>query len=241
MVSVMQPARVLLDPVDGVPGAVEAKRWGLPLVLLMASVAAAAVAWFLRWDATGSVVQNLAMSGELMRATEVEIADQIAQAERMALVAGIAKGVFVMPVLVLLLAVAVKLTGWFVGRPAPFPRAFTTAAVSLLPIALYYLLFSVAVLFQQQVTEGMRETLLPSTLGHLIEPSSPALRRLLSAVDFFNLWSAVLLGLGISEATGLKRWKGVALGLLLYAMYAAVFMIGIPGMQGGPGMGGQRG
>lgn len=235
MVSVMQPARVLVDPVDGVPDAVEARRWGLPLVVLMASVALAAVAWFLRWDAAGSVVQKLAMGGELMRATEVEIAEQIARAERMALVAGVAKGLFAMPLLVLMLAVAVKLTGWFIGRPAPFPKAFTTAAVALLPIALYYLLFSAVVLFQHSVSEQMRETLVPASLAQLIDAGSPKVARVLGAVDFFNLWSAVLLGLGFSHASGMRRGRAIALGLVLYLMYAGVFLVGLPALSGGRG------
>lgn len=235
MVSVIQPARVLVDPVDGVPSSVEARRWGTPLAILMVAVSLAAVAWFLRWDASGSVLQDLMMQGELMRATETEISEAISQAERTALVAGVAKGIFVMPFLVLLLAVVVKLTGWFVGRPAPFPKAFTAAAVSLLPIALYYLLFSVATLAQHSVTAGMRETLLPSHLGHLFGDQSPAMGRVLSALDLFNLWSASLLGLGLAEASGMKKWKGVALGLLLYGLYACVFLIGMPGMSGGPG------
>jgi len=241
MVSVTQPARVLMDPVDGVPSSVEARHWGTPLVILMAAVSVAAVAWFFRWDATGKVTADLMMSGELMRATEIEISEAIQQAERTALVAGVAKGIFVMPALVLLLAVVLKVTGWFLGRPAPFPKAFTAAAVSLLPVALYWLLFTVATLAQHSVSEGIRDTLLPTHLGHLITGKGPALLRALSALDLFNLWSAVLLGLGFAEATGMKRWKGVAVGLVLYALYACVFMIGLPGMSGGPGMGGERG
>jgi hypothetical protein len=78
-------------------------------------------------------------------------------------------------------------------------------------------------------------TLLPSNLA-AVWPSlslSPGAMRVASMVDFFGLWSAALLGLGFSAATGLSRRRGLVVGLVLYALYAGVFVIGIPGIRGG--------
>jgi hypothetical protein len=62
-------------------------------------------------------------------------------------------------------------------------------------------------------------------------------------VDFFNLWSVGLLGLGFSSATGMRRSRALLLAAVLYAMYVGVFMVGLPAMAaggGGPGMRGGR-
>lgn len=235
MSSVLQPARVLVDPVDGVPSAVEAGRFGLPMVALMAAVCSHAVAWFFRWDATQMVVGNLVMSGDLAKSTEVEIADAIHQAERLALVGGLAKGIFLMPLFILLFAVAVKLTGWLIGKSIAFGKAFTAVAIGLLPIAVYHLVFAVVTLGQHAVTEGMRESLVPSSLAQIVQGVGPELTRVLSAVDFFNLWAAVLIGLGFAEGTGMRRSRGVVVGLVLYVLFAGVFIIGLPGMAAGRG------
>jgi len=62
---------------------------------------------------------------------------------------------------------------------------------------------------------------------------SPVAARAASSLDFFALWSAALLGLGFSAASGLSRPRGLLVGLALYALYAGVFLVGLPGMGGG--------
>lgn len=237
MVSALQPARALWDPVDGVPPAVEARRWALPLGALMLATCAAALAWFFRWDASSTVIGEMLLSGELAQNTEREIAEAIETAERAALVVGLAKGLLLVPLELVGLAVVLKVTGWFVGRKLPFPKAFTAGAIGLLPIALYWIVFAVLALAHDGVTDGMREHLVPSSLAAAFAKAPPAAARALSALDFFNLWSAVLLGLGFAEASGMRKGRGVAVGLLLYALYAGVVLIGIAGMAGdGRGM-----
>src|SRR5512140_975740 len=97
MVSALQPARALWDPVDGVSPAVEARRWALPLAALMLAVCAASLAWFFRWDASSKVIGDMLMSGDLAKNTEREIAAAIDTAERAALIMGLAKGLLVVP------------------------------------------------------------------------------------------------------------------------------------------------
>jgi hypothetical protein len=237
MASALQPARVLWDPVDGVAPAVEARRWVLPLGALMLATCAAAVAWFFRWDASSKVVGDMLMSGDLARNTEREIAEATQTAERVALVGGLAKGLLVVPLQLVAVAVALKVTGWFVGRKVAFAKAFTAGAVGLLPIALYWATFTAVALAQHGVTEGMREHLVPSSLAALFTKVPPPAARALATLDFFNLWSAALLGLGFAEASGMRKGRGVAVGLLLYALYAGIFLIGLPGMSGGGGRG----
>jgi Yip1 domain len=241
MSSLVQPARVLLDPLDATGAAIEARRWVWPLLLLVLSVSASGTAFSLRWDAGPSVVQKLQMSGQLERMTESEIAEEIQTASRKALVGGIAKGVFVMPLLALVLAAALWGVGWLFETPAPFAKLMSVAALALLPIALYHLIFALCALAQHSMSLARVEELVPSSLAAL-DGLTPKLKKVLGAVDFFNLWSVGLMGLGFSSATGMRRGRSVLLCGVLYLLFVGVFSIGLPElMAGGPGGPGGRG
>jgi hypothetical protein len=245
MTSLAQPARVLIDPVDGMGAAIEARRWVWPLVMLCLCVSLSGSAFALRWNAAPAVVQKLQSTGELSRYSESELADEIQTASRKALVGGIAKGVFVMPMLVLALAAALWFAGWLFGTPAAFGRMMAVSAISMLPIALYHLIFAVCAAAQHSMTEAQVETLVPSSLA-VLQGLSPKVQAALRAVDFFNLWSVGLMGLGFSSATGMRRGRALLLAVTLYVMYVGVFLIGLPaimggsGAKGGPGMRGGR-
>lgn len=218
---------------------IEARRWVWPLVLLAVCVALSGTAFALRWDAGPAVLQKLQMSGELARLSEADIADQVTTATRTALVGGIAKGIFVMPLLTLLLACVLWLCAWLFGTPAAFGRLMTAAAIAMLPIALFHLIFAVCALAQYTLTEARVLTLVPSSLA-VLKNVPPKLKFAAASVEFFNLWSVGLLGLGFSHATGMRRGRAILLMLVLFAMYVGVFAIGLPAMgEAGAARGGR--
>jgi hypothetical protein len=241
MSSLVQPARALLDPFDALGAAVEARRWVVPLLLLVLSVCASGTAFALRWNASSAVVQGLQMRGELGRMSESEIADEIQTSTRKALVGGIAKGVFVMPLLAVLLAVALWFCAWLFETPAAFGRLLSVVALALLPIALYHFIFALCALAQHELSLERVPELVPSSLA-VLEGLSPKLKRVLGAVDFFNLWTVGLLGLGFAAATGMRRTRALVLSGVLYLMYSGVFLVGAPllMMKAGGGGGGPR-
>ena len=232
MTSLALPARAVLDPVDGVRTLVDARRWLWPLLLLCISVSAHGTAYSLRWDPAPSVTGQLAASGEMNRQSEAEIEESIETASRKALVGGIAKGVFVMPLTVLALAALLWFVGWLFGVSTHFSKLMTVAAVALLPIALFHFIYVACALFQHTLTDSQALRLVPSNLG-MLPGLGPKLQRVLSGVDFFNLWSAGLLGLGFSAATGMRRSRALVLSGVLYLMYVGVFLVGLPAMGGG--------
>lgn len=235
MSSFVQPTLVLVDPLDATGAAIEARRWFWPLLILVVCVSASGTAFSLRWDAGPAVVQQLQMTGQLDRLTETEVTEEIQTASRKALVAGIAKGVFVMPMLTLVLAAALWVCAWLFDRTAPFGRFMSVAALAMLPIALYHAIFALCALAQYSLTEARAADLVPSSLA-MLDGLSPKLQRVLKGVDFFNLWSVGLLGLGFSSATGMSRGRAVLLFVVLYVLFVGVFFIGLPAMQaGGPG------
>ena len=124
--------------------------------------------------------------------------------------------------------------GWLIGKKAFFGACFTTAALAMLPVALYYLLSTVIALRQDVVIPAQAGKLMTSSLHSLIATHGPGVGRALAAIDFFNLWSAGLLGLGFAAATKISAGKGLLLGLFLYVLFAAAVLVGLPGMIGGP-------
>ncbi|MFP2925932.1 YIP1 family protein [Pyxidicoccus sp. 3LG] len=233
MTSLVQPARVFVDPFEGTRAAVEARRWVWPLLILALCVSASGTLYSLRWDAAPDVIRELQATGEMNGLSEADLTDKIQTASRKALVGGIAKGVFVMPLMALLLACGLWVVGWLFDRPAPFERLMSVAALAMLPIALYHLIFTICAAAQHSLTATRAAQLVPSNLGVILTGLSPKMMGVASAVDFFNLWSAGLMGLGFSAATGMSRGRAVILAVVLYAMYAGVVMIGMPAMGGG--------
>ncbi|RKG79894.1 YIP1 family protein [Corallococcus terminator] len=227
MTSLVQPARVFVDPLEGTRSAVEGRRWLWPMLILALCVAASGVAYALRWDATASVVGALPKDVGAPTVSESDIAEQIQTASRKALVGGIAKGVLVMPLAVLLLACVLWVCAWLFSRPASFGQLMAAAAVALLPIALYHLIYAVCASFQYSLTDLRAARLVPSNLS-LLSGLTPKMERVLRGVDFFNLWSVGLLGVGFSTATGMRLGRSLLLALVLYVMYAGIFFIGLP-------------
>lgn len=233
MTSLVQPARVFIDPFEGTQAAVEARRWVWPVLFLALSVSVAGTLFSLRWDAAPDVIRELQATGGMAGLSEADLTDKIQTATRKSLVGAIARGVFLMPLVTLALACALWVVAWLFDRPAPFGRLMSAAAVSMLPIALYNAIFALCAAAQHTLTAAGAERLVPSNLAMVFSDLSPKMMRVATAVDFFNLWSTVLLGLGFAAATGMRRGRAVGLALVLYAMYAGVVMVGLPVMMGG--------
>jgi hypothetical protein len=237
MNSLVQPTRVLLDPLEATRPAVEARRWLWPLLLLVVCVSASGTAFAVRWDAGPAVVRQLQGEGRLERMTEAELSEEIQNASRKTLVAGVAKGVFVMPLLTLVMAAVLWVGAWLSDRSAPFGRLWSAAALATLPVALYHLIFTVCALAQASLTVEQVPDLVPASLAAL-HGLSPKLQQALRGVDFFNLWGAGLLGLGFSAATGMPRGRAVVLWVVIYLLFVGVVFVGLPGLAAARAAGG---
>jgi hypothetical protein len=227
--------RSLTDPLEGVPAAVQTRRFLWPLLLLMAASAFAGAAFALRWDPTPSILRQLEGAGQLKGMPEAELTEQITTAGRLKLLTGIAGGVFGSPLVVLGIAVVLALVGWLLGRKTPFVALFTVAAVGMLPVALERTLWGTVAFWQLSLTEERAKHLLPGSVGAFVHGAGPKLMRLLDSLDFFHLWAAMLIGIGFAAATGLSRRTGLWLGLLLFVLFVAAFGVGIPGLMAGSG------
>lgn len=244
---------VLFDPVSAVGEAVSSRAWLLPLLLSVGLTAAASAALAVRLDQARLVLPKLEAAGELSKVSEREIAEQVEQAERVAIVAGGASGLFVVPMIALCAAAGLWLMSWLLGRRAGFTELFTAVCVAMLPLAVGQGVTLAAALRQPSLSPAMAKALVPSSLGQLLagaaptttavagEPKTPsgfkptATRALLELADFFHLWAALLLGLGFAAATKWSRARAVPIGALLYFLVVAAVTIGLPGLASGGG------
>ncbi len=185
--------KALVDPVSGVPRAVERRTFVLPMLVLCAAVSFSGLAFGSRLDASALVMKKMDEAGDLAKSSERELNEEVDQAQRIALVAGAAKGIFVMPLFLLLIAVALKITAWLLGRKLLFAHAFTAAAIAFLPIALFHRCSSGSSRSSRtssSITQAAQ--LLPSSLAAWMPAAGPKVARALAAIDFFNLWAAAL-------------------------------------------------
>lgn len=259
----MRALAVLVDPVGAVPPAVETRAWVAPLALAMVLSAAASAAIATRLDTARLVLPRLEAAGELAKASEREIAEQVEQAQRVAIVAGVAKGLLGVPAIALLAGVGLWMMTWLAGGRATFAESFTVICLALLPVAVAQGVTLAAALNQRVIAPRAVPHLVPSSLGAVLEAGvqgsaeavgkggpegrgaaaaapghawKPQARAsLLGLADFFHLWSALLLGLGFAAATRRARWQAVPLGLVLYFVTVAAVTIGLPGLAEGGG------
>ena len=219
------------------PRMVESRKWLIPLMLLAVVTAASGAVLSARIDQSRVVIPKMQMSGELGKASEREITEEIEQSERIGLVSSIAIGVFVMPLAVLVLATFLKLLAWLVGRKAFFGAVFTTAAVGLLPLAMLRLVVLVSAMRQPVMSPDVAMALVPSSLADVLTGTySEPIKHALAAVNFFYLWSVVLIALGFAASTQMKPWRAVLLAVFVYALVAGAVTVGLPGLMppGGP-------
>lgn len=233
MEAVSLPIKALFNPMDWVPRFVERRRWVVPVVVLAVTSASAGYSFASRWNAGPATIRALEAKGELASLSEQDLSDKVRTTQRVAIVAGVSKGLVLLPLSVLGLAVALKVLAWLFHRHAPFGKCFSTASITFFPVALFYAIYSVCALRAPGLSETDALTIVPSNLSFLAA-QAPRASRILSAIDFFNLWSIGILTLGFSAATGMSRWKSLSIALLLFAAYVGVFLVGIPGAFGGP-------
>lgn len=136
------------------------------------------------------------------------------------------------PVLGLLFSViiAAVLLGTFnfgFGASVRFGAMFAIVVFSFLPYVLHALI-AILTLFAGVDPQGFRlENPAATNLAALLSPGgSPAIYRLASAVDIFNIWVIVLLGIGVAVNSKIKR----STAIITVAVWFAIVILGQAGL-----------
>lgn len=217
----------LLWPDRGVAPLVRAGRYKLSMAIVIGAALLAAAAAAARVDMAPSVHAENAgapppsASGGKETAgdpanepkelkTDTEIEEEIRRQTgvvQVKLALGAALGT---PAKILLLAIGLLLLGRYVGAKPRWSGALSIASVAALPWAVRSLVAAAAALRQPAI--------LPQDLGGLVASGLPIAHPLLAGVDLFSLWSLVLCGFGLADATGtgrLRSFLAVSVGFVL--------------------------
>ncbi|HXN56001.1 MAG TPA: hypothetical protein VN874_07015 [Myxococcales bacterium] len=231
--TIPSPLLSLFAPDVGIPRVARTGRvrWMLGFATCCALLAGVATA--LRVDARDSTLRELEARGELKTMSDKQVEDAQKGAERAFMVARIAWAAVEAPLTLALDATGLFLLSWFLRGKLKAGPLLAVCGAALLPFAFANLLEVVAALRQQGIAPGVFNHLVPhdgadlaAALGH---PLAGPLAKLAGAFDVVGLWSALLLGFGLSAAAELPARKAVLAtlaGWLLWRLFAHVGLAG---------------
>jgi hypothetical protein len=188
--------------------------WLFLFAWLCSLLLGAALAW--RVDARSSTLRKLDASGQLQTMSDRQVADETRNAERVAQVVSVAKGVVSAPLRLGLSSLALLAMIWFLRGRVKGSAVVPIAAATLLPGAIANLLDAVSA-FRHAAIPPEGVPLSPRSLGALLpllgHPLPEPWLKLGNALDFFSLWTAVMLAFGVAAAGRLSK-RSALLGTL---------------------------
>jgi hypothetical protein len=214
-------------------------RWLLLIATACSLAAALTASW--KVDARGTTLAALEKQGQLQTTSDQQIADQTKAAERTFMVVRIG-GALVEPAVDLALyCVGLFALSRFLRGRATGRAIAAVSAAALLPSAIGNVFEAIAAPTRRWIPPS-RESLIPRDLSALVasvagHPLPGAAAKLLSAVDVFSLWAALLLAYGLVFAANLPRRRAVAGTLIGWLCFRLLMHVAMAG-GGGPQMGG---
>lgn len=227
------PVLALFAPEVGMPLVARLGRLRWLLLFAAACALLAGVAVALRVDGRDATLRELEAQGQLKTMSDKQVDDAQKASERAFMVARIAWAAVEAPVTLALDAAGLLLLSWFLGGKLKAGPLLAVCGAALLPFALGNLLELGAALQQPAVVPQVFHHLAPhdgaefaAAFGH---PLDGPLAKLARAFDVFALWSALLLGFGLSAAAGLPARKAVLAtlaGWVLWRLFTHVALAG---------------
>lgn len=205
-------------------------RWFFLFAWLCSILLGVATAY--RVDAHASTLRKLEESGELKDMSDRQIADETKNAERVAQVTSIAKAVAGTPVHLGAACVSILFLAWFFRGRIKGSAVVPCAAPTLLPAALANLVDAVAAYRHPTIPpEGI--PLGPRTLSAALEmmgkPLMGPAMKLGSALDFYSLWAAIMVGFGVAAAAQVPRRTAVTGTLVAWICYRLLTNVAVRG------------
>jgi hypothetical protein len=187
---------------------------------LCALLLGAALAY--RMDAKSSTLRKLEMSGQLQTMSDRQVADETHNAERVAVVVSVAKGVVGVPLQLGSACVALLALAWFLRGRVKGSAVVPVAATTLLPEAIADLL-DAATAFRHASLPPEGVPLAPRSLSAVLallgHPLMDPWLKLGAALDFFSLWAAVMMGFGVAAVGQIPRRNALTGTLIAWVCY----------------------
>ncbi len=222
----------LFFPDRGMPLAARIGRVRGPLVFALLCSLLWGAALATRVDARDATLQALDKEQKLATMSDRQIDDAQKTAERGFMVKKLGFALVAPGGELLASALGLFLLSWFLRGRSQASAVFTVAAYGLLPSGLGNLVEAVAVFLRGSIP-AQASSFTPRTLAALAEAFGAHLQepltKLLSAIDVFDLWGAVMLAFGLTAAAQLpvrRALVGTLLGWLCYRLVRFVALGG---------------
>lgn len=175
-----------------------------------------------RVDAKSSTLRKLDASGQLQTMSDRQVAEETHNAERVAVVSSIARGLVSTPLQLGSATVSLLALVWFLRGRVKGSAVIPVAAATLLPGAIANLLDAVSALRHAALPpEGA--PLAPRSLSAVLpffgRPLIDPWLRFGTALDFFSLWAAVMLGFGVAAVGQIPRRSALIGTLIAWVCY----------------------
>jgi hypothetical protein len=206
-----RPIDVLLDPVATFASIARRPTWIAPLVILMVLATLTSTLTFHKIDIAQSVREQFAARGQT--ADEDQINQGVTFFENLQGVAALVTLVS-FPLVMMLVALVFWLAFQLAGQVIDYGASMAVTVHGMMPWAVASLLTLPVLLSRDTITakEAMSGSVLISHLGFVASSNAaPAWGGLLSSVDLFSLWTAVLLTIGYGAAAKASTAKAVAI------------------------------
>lgn len=175
-----------------------------------------------RVDARPTTLKKLDSNGQLQSMSDRQIADETRNAERFAQVVSVAKGVVGPPLQLGLGCASILVLTWFLRGRVKGSAVVPVAAATLLPGALANLL-DAASAFRHAAIPPDGVPLTPRSLAAVLtlvaHPIPDPWSKLGNALDFFSLWSAMMLGFGVAAAGQMPKKRALIGTLVAWVCY----------------------
>jgi hypothetical protein len=226
------PLAVLFAPDRGMQRQARVGRilWFFLFAWLCSILLGAALAY--RVDAKSSTLKELEKSGQLPTMSDRQVADETRKAESVAQVVSVAKGVVATPVQLGLTCLALVALCWFFRGRVKGSAVGPVAAATLLPSGIADLVDAVSA-FRHAALPPQGIPLAPRSLSAILSafghaPTGPWLK-LGNALDFFSLWTALLLAFGLTAAGRVPKNRAIVGTLVAWACFRLLTTVAIGG------------
>jgi Yip1 domain len=205
-------------------------RWFFLFAWLCSLLLAGALAY--RVDARSSTLRKLDASGQLRSMSDRQIADEAQSERRVSMVTTVAKGVVGVPLQLALTSASVVALCWFFRGRIKGSAVVPVAATTLMPGALADLIDAATALRHAVIPpEGvpLAPRSLSAVLVLLARPLEAPWLKLGNALDFFSLWSALMLGYGVAAVGRVPRRTAVIGTLIAWVCYRLLTRVAVGG------------
>ncbi len=177
------------------------------------------------------IIRNqLEQGGQAARMSPEQLEQAVNQAAGFAGIITHTMGVVVAPIYLLIVAgIGLAILNSFFGAQLKFKTVFSVTCYSQL-VGVLGVLTGLAVILFGDVERFNAQNPMPTNIGFFLNPmeTSKPLLALTSSFDIFTVWGLILLGIGLSEASG-RKVKAKSIFLVYFGLWA-VWILGKVGI-----------